>query len=157
MCTWVRWKWVSRIYTCRKRWVDSQYLPLEWIMYCVKAGAGDEEFASHFFTWQPKHPHTVGVMEHIFLFLMAGGESTRGRTWEITRKLTNGDKQHWCHVLWDFIAKFCVVVLCFSLWSSISTGNASALGWYCPSISFFCLGVKKMGLILETYIVKWQC
>lgn len=45
-------------------------------MYCVKAGTGDEEFASHFFTWQPKHPHTVGVMEHVFLFLMARGESS---------------------------------------------------------------------------------
>lgn len=145
MCTWVRWKWVSRIYTCRKRWVDSQYLPLEWIMYCVKAGAGDEEFASHFFTWQPKHPHTVGVMEHIFLFLMARGESTRGRTWEITPKLTNGDKQHWCHVLWDFIAKFCVVGM-HQLWADTVH----------PSV-FFCLGVKKMGLILEAYIVKWQC
>lgn len=30
-----------------------------------------------FLHWQPKHPHSVGVMEHIFLFLLAQGDPSK--------------------------------------------------------------------------------
>lgn len=64
-CAWkTRWVWLTVV---GKEWINSQHLPVEWIIHCIKAWHWRAGICFTFLYWKPKHPHTVGVMKHIFL------------------------------------------------------------------------------------------
>lgn len=78
-----------------RRWVNSQYLPVEWIIYCIKPGTGEEEFASHFFTGSQNTLTQWEWWSTYFCFSWLKEIQARGRMREITRTSSNRDKQHW--------------------------------------------------------------
>lgn len=97
--------WVGFSVT-QKRWVNSQYLPLEWIINCVKAWHQKGGIRLAFLFWQPKLPHTVGAMEHIFQFLLAWGERSEAE-WrkslliELIEANSNKTEAAFCSVLFE--------------------------------------------------------